>query len=264
MFKSKIITGILLVAVILLAQVGTVFAAPQTQDTTPIAGTITNITLETDEFGVTTVLVTLVDEMEVEQTVRLSVETAVALELVTLDPVTMEPIVDETQVGMPIEIDPMTVIPEEEPVEESFHPISVILAAFFGEDASVIDGYHNDGFGFGVIAQALWMSQNYGGDAALTGVILEAKTTKDYSAITLPDGSTPSNWGQFKKALSEKKNNLGNVVSGHGNNDSNPDTTVEEQSQPGNGHGNGNNNGNASNNKDKDKSNNGKGNNKNK
>ena len=74
------------------------------------------------------------------------------------------------------------------------------------------------------------MSHNYGGDASLAGVILEAKTTGDYSAITLEDGSTPTNWGQFKKALSEKKNNLGSVVSGHADNG---DTTMEQQSLPG-------------------------------
>ena len=269
MFKLKVLTGMLLVAVILLAQVGTVFAAPQAQDAAPLSGTITNITTETDEFGVTTVLVTVVDDMEVEQTLRLGVDTAVELGLVTLDPVTMEPIVDETQIGMPVEIDPTTVIsdggPTEEPIEESNHPISMLLAAFFGEDASVIDSYHDDGFGFGVIAQTLWMSYNVGGDATLAGEILIAKETGDYSAF-FPEGTEdlPTNWGQFKKALSEKKNNLGWVVSGHANNDSEADVIVEEQSQPGNGHGNGNGNGNGNSNKDKDKSNNGKGNDKNK
>ncbi len=263
MSKTKIIAGILLIAAMLFTQTGTVFAAPQAQDVTTIAGTIVSITTETDELGVTTVLVTLLDDMETEQTVRLDVDTAVALGLVTLDPVTMDPIVDETQVGMPVEIDPTTVIPDEEsteePMEETNHPISVLLAAFFGEDAGVIDGYHEEGIGFGVIAQAFWMSQNYGGDASLAGVILEAKTTGDYSAVTLPDGTVPTNWGQFKKALSEKKNNLGSIVSGHTQNDTTEEQSLE-QSQPGNG----NNNGKGNSNKDKDKSNNGKGNGKNK
>ena len=45
-------------------------------------------------------------------------------------------------------IDPTTVIPDPTTAEESVHPISALLAGFFGEDASVIDGYHTDGFGF--------------------------------------------------------------------------------------------------------------------
>lgn len=267
--KTKIFAGVLLITAVLFAQVGSVLAAPAMQDGS-FTGKVTALECGTDSEGNTTILVTLEDAEGMSQTVNIDLATADSLGLVTygedeLPDCSAEAfaaILDAApEEGLEVMITPEDVIPEE---EESNHPISVLLAAFFGEDASVIDGYHDDGFGFGVIAQALWMSKNYGGDAALTGVILEAKTTGDYSAITLPDGSTPSNWGQFKKALSEKKNNLGNVVSGHGNNDSNPDTTMEEQSQPGNGHGNGNNNGNASNNKDKDKSNNGKGNNKNK
>ena len=159
-------------------------------------------------------------------------------------PNTNEPVVNEELIGTPAEFDPALATIAEEQVEESNHPISIILAAFFGEDASVIDAYHEDGYGFGVIAQAFWMSQNYGGDASLTSVILEAKKTGDYSAIELPDGSTPSNWGQFKKALSNKKNNLGVVVSGKA--EKNTDSSTGEQSLPGNG-------------KNKEKSNNGKG-----
>jgi hypothetical protein len=272
MFKTKLLTGILLVAAILFAQAGTVLAAPQAQDTTMITGTITNIVAETDEFGVTTVLVTIVDDMEVEQTVRLGVDTAVELGLVTLDPDTMEPIVDESQIGLLLLIDPTTVIPDEEPTEEpeeSNHPISILLAAFFGEDASVIDGYHDNGYGFGVIAQSLWMSQNISGDSSLTQDILLAKQDKDFETFfedhpeyTTEGEALPTNWGQFKKTISEKKNNLGSVISGHAENDS-TEETITEQSMPGNSQNNGNNNnGKGNSNKDKDKSNNGKGNNK--
>lgn len=220
---------------------GTAAAAPFAQDTTPITGTIQSITLETDAEGVATVLVTLTDDVGATQTVRLSVETAVALGLVTLDPVTNEPVVDETQIGQTVEIDPTTVIPDEEPEEEeAAHPIAELLAAFFDEDASVVDAYHDDGFGFGVIAQAMWMSQNLNGDPSLTEMILEAKETGDYSAFVLPDGSTPSNWGQFKKAVLEKKNNLGVIVSGQADplTEDGPDATSLQ-----NGHGNGNDNG---------------------
>ena len=217
MFKTKYIASFLLVLAVLFAQIGTVSAAPQTQDTTPLTGTVQSVTTETDSNGVTTVLVTLLGDQGATQTVRLSVGAAVTLGLITLDPTTQDPVVDETQFGQTVEIDPTTVIPEET-TEDSVHPISWILAEFFGEDASVIDGYHEDGFGFGVIAQALWISRNLTategepGDASLAEDILIAKQTKDFDAFFelhpeyVIDGDLPSNWGQFKKALSDKKN----------------------------------------------------------
>lgn len=244
MSKIRLLAGVLLVFVLLTAQVSIAAAAPMAQDRTPITGTIQSITTETDANGVTTVLVTLIDEQGATQTVRISIETAVALGLVTMDPIMNEPVVEETQVGQTVEIDPTIVIPDEEPVEEPVHPVAALLAAFFGEDASVVNGYHEDGFGFGVIAQALWMSQNFNGDVSVANLILEAKQSGDYSAFTLPDGSSPSNWGQFKKEVLNKKNNLGVVVSGQA------DPLTEEQTQEKNGNGH-----NKEKNKDKDKGN---------
>jgi|RhiMetdeSRZDD1v2_1073273.scaffolds.fasta_scaffold05370_9 hypothetical protein len=253
---TKLLSSTLLVLAVLFAQVGVAAAAPQTQDTTPITGTIQSITTETDANGVTTVLVALLDDQGTTQTVRLSVDTAVSLGLVTLDATTQEPVVDETQVGQPVEIDPTTVIPDEEPAQESVHPIAWLLAEFFGEDPNVVEGYHEDGFGFGVIAQSLWISQNVGGDASLAGQILQAKQSGDYSAITLsdgtpltlPDGSVPTNWGQFKKALLDKKNNLGIIVSGHADQDDSTDSLLTQQQ-----HGNGKDNENKGKGKDKNK-----------
>ena len=230
MLKTKLLASILLASTVLFAQVGLAAAAPTGQDATLITGTIQSITTETDSNGVATVLVTVLDDLGATQTVRLSVDTATSLGLVTLDPVTSEPVVDETQVGQSVHIDPVTVILDETS-EEPAHPIAVLLAAFFGEDASVVNDYHQDGFGFGVIAQAMWMSKNLNEDATLAGLILDAKKSGDYSEFILPDGSTPTNWGQFKKAVSEKKNNLGIVVSGNAElNDSvNPSTQREHQ-----------------------------------
>lgn len=232
MSKTRLFAGVLLVFMLLAGQVGAATAAPLAQDGTPITGTIQSITTETDADGVTTVLVSLVDEQGATQTVRLSVETALALSLVTLDPATNEPVANETQIGQTVEIDPTTVIPEEEPAEEPAHPIAALLSVFFGEDPGVVNEYHEDGFGFGVIAQALWMSQNLNGDVSVAGLILEAKQTGDYSAFTLPDGSTPSNWGQFKKEVLNKKNNLGVVVSGQAD----PVTDEPTEEKNGNGH----------------------------
>lgn len=250
MFKTKSLAAILLVMAVLFAQAGTVFASPSTQEATPILGTIQSITTETNENGVTSVLVTVLDDMGAAQTVRLSVETAVALGLVTLDATTNEPLVDSTKIGQLVEIDPTTVIVDEE--TENVHPIAAILASFFGVDASVVDGYHEDGYGFGVIAQAMWMAQGLNGDVSTANLILEAKESGDYSAFILPDGSTPTNWGQFKKAaLGKDKKNLGVIVSGQAG-DSVDDFSAQQENGKGNGK-----------DKNKDKGNNGNGKNKN-
>ena len=234
MLKTKYIINILVAVTILFAQIGLVAAAPPTQDTTPITGTIQSITTETDASGVTTILVTLLDDLGATQTVRLSVDTALVLGLVTVDPVSNEVVLDETQVGQTVEIDPTTVIPDET-AEETLHPIAVLLAAFFGEDGSVVNGYHEEGFGFGVIAQALWMSKNINDDASLAGDILQAKRDGDYSAF-FPEGTenVPTNWGQFKKSVSEKKNNIGVIVSGHAE-DSDETLTPSVEKDHGNG-----------------------------
>lgn len=89
---------------------------------TPTTGTIQSITTETDANGITTVLVALLDDQGAAQAVRLSVDTAVSLGLVTLDPTSQEPVVEETQVGQTVEIDPKTVLPDEEPTEETPEP----------------------------------------------------------------------------------------------------------------------------------------------
>lgn len=246
MSKTKIIVGILLVLAVLFTQVGNVAAAPQTQDITPLTGTVQSITTETDAEGVTTVLVTLLDDQGATQTVRLSVETAASLGLVTLDPTTQAPAVNAAQIGQVVEVDPTTVIPDES-VEEPAHPIAWLLGQFFNEDPSVIDGYHEDGFGFGVIAQALWISQNLtgteteSGNASLAEEILLAKQEKDFESFFeahpeyVGDGPVPTNWGQFKKALQEKKNNLGVVVSGQEEPESVTDPALTDQQEQDNG-----------------------------
>ena len=77
------------------------------------------------------------------------------------------------------------------------------------------------------------LSEGSEGTLVDAGLILAAKKSGDYSAFTLPDGSTPTNWGQFKKAaMGKDKKNLGIIVSGHA------DTT--DETLQGNGQGNGN------------------------
>jgi hypothetical protein len=266
MKNLKLITTLILAFSFLFAQVGNVAAAPLAQDSTPITGTIATIAIESDANGDPIVAVTLEDG----QIYQFSVETAASLGLILLDPVTQEPVLDPvtglhqadvTQEGQPVEFLPTDVIPDETEEEESVHPISALLAAFFDEDASVIDGYHTDGFGFGVIAQALWMSKNLVEDASLTEDILLARQDKDFESFFEDhpeylenfDGTAPTNWGQFKKGLREKKNNLGNVVSGQAEEEA-------DASQPGNGNGNGQGNGNGNGNGQGNGNGNGRGN----
>jgi hypothetical protein len=133
---------------------------------------------------------------------------------------------------------------EEEGEEPStVHPVASVLAEFFAEylpefftetlelDSDTIMGYHEeDGMGFGVIAQACWMASvlyDRQAEKNITpGDILNAKKEHDFDSITLsedeepiitlPNGETPKNWGQFRKAVlgSEKaKKNLGAIMS---------------------------------------------------
>jgi hypothetical protein len=212
-----------------------VWAAPNGQ---LITGDVQDIEIVTEvdpDTGetTTTVLVTLiVDETTGEtQTVRLSLEAAIGLGLVQTDengdPVLDEdgnPIPNDAMIGQPVEIDPSDVI--EEDGEEGLHPVAWALAWFFrdtlGLDYATVMDYHEDGMGFGVIAKACWMSIALEGDATLLGDILAAKKSGDFSSITLPDGETPRNWGQFKKAVltSDKaKKNLGAIMSGRAGQD---------------------------------------------
>ncbi len=253
MFKTKLLAGVLLIFVLLTAQVGVAAAAPLAQDAPPITGTIQGITTETDANGVTTVLVTLLLEDQTTQTVRISL--AYAVELGLIDPTTQEPVpLQELTEG--VTIASTQVISDEEPTEESVHPIAALLAAFFFPDdpdmASVIDGYHEeDGFGFGVIAQALWMSESTtedgNVDATATECILQAKRDGTYDAcFEFGEDPVPTNWGQFKKALRENKDkhNLGVIVSGQADTETVEQLQDEQvQEKNGNGHGKDKNNG---------------------
>jgi len=249
MRKPKLIPVLLLVAALLVVQFGSVLAAPARQTSTPpapITGTVQTITIETDpSTGATTVVVTILDGTGATQTLRLSVDTAVALGLVTIDPTTGQPVVNSAAVGTQVSIDPGTVIPEPTTTSTQ-HPVGSALANFFSEllgvDYETIMEYHAEGTGFGVIAQALWMTKQLEGDSTVFAAILDAKKSGDYSAITLPDGSTPTNWGQFRKALlsGDKKANLGAIMSGRAESGGG---TTPQADQPGNGNGNGHGNG---------------------
>jgi len=226
MSHKKILFSALLAAILLATQIMAVGAAPITQETTPITGTVVSITLETDsETDVTTVVVVFMDEFEETQTVRLSLEYAIFLELVTDDGT--GPVVDDSKIGSTVEIDPDSIIPETADETEEQHPVGKALSEFFyellGVEYETVMDYHDEGVGFGVIAQALWMTNALEGDTETFAAILEAKMNKDYSGFTLPDDSTPQNWGQFRKAVMSDqegaKKNLGYIMSGRADED---------------------------------------------
>ena len=265
---QKLVTSFILAIAIAVTQIGAV--AAQDTTTTPLTGTVQTITLETDTTtSVTTVVVTYKDDTGAIQTARLSVETAASLGLVTTDSTTGTPVVvvNNSAVGQPVTIDPTTVLPESTNTEEKQHPVGFRLSDFFGEllgvDYDTILAVHENGAGFGVIAQALWMTNNLNGDANTFQAIVEAKKTGDYSNLTLPDGSTSTatNWGQFKKEVSDKgdKDNLGSVMSGKANNGQTQDGTTTLSGDTNGNSGNQDNNGNSGN-----QGNNGKGNDKDK
>jgi len=233
---SKYFFTLLLGIALLVTQAGSALAAPALQDG-GIEGTVTALECGTDTEGNTNILVTY--EETPDAPVEFDLGTAESLGLVTLDN-EGNPICTEEAFQANID----TLYADE---EEPQHPVGAVLALFFSDyaDYDAIMEAHENGTGFGVITQALWMTMQMEGNSDLFTEILTAKVSGDYSNFVLEDGSTPQNWGQLKKALLNKdeKNNLGNVMSDKDND--------ELKTNNGNG-------------PDKDKSNNGKGPDKNK
>jgi len=252
MNKMKSLIGLALAISLLMIQAGGAFAAPALQEATPIKGTVQRVTLTTDSnTGLTTVTIHVKDQGQAMQIVRISQETAIALALVALDG-DGKPVINALALGQSIEIDPATVIPDK---EEDRHPVGNALATFFsdvpGLDYDTIMESHNNGVGFGVIAQALWLTIKLDGDSEIFQDLLAAKETGNYAAFTLEDGTTPKNWGQLRNAVLDGKKVA------------DPSAVRPDNNGNGNGNANGQNNNNNSNkekDKDKDKNNNGGGN----
>ena len=227
MKKLKYFTILSTALIMLAVQVGTAFAAPSLQE--PATYTVSALECGSE----TTVLVTYDDgDLNTpEVVVEISLETAITLGFL---PEGTETCSETTEFeGVGTTIDPALLIPA-----EPQHPVGAALAEFFAEfaDYDAIMAAHEDGTGFGVLAQALWLTSKMEGNPETFLAIVQAKKDKDFSAFELADGSTPANWGQFKKAVldGDKKGNLGVVMSG--------------KEKTNNGHG-----------QNKDKSNNGKG-----
>lgn len=224
---KRVLFVLAITAALLVIVTGSVFAQ---EGTTPLKGMVQSVVLETDpETSVITAVVTLVDELGETQVVRISLETAVELGLVDLQ----QAVVEIPEGGIEVTIEATDII-NEDVDDGSQHPVATALSDFFstllGVDYDTVMTYHEDGIGFGVIAQALWMTKSLEGDTAMLQVILDAKKSGDYSAVVLPDGSTPTNWGQFRQAvLKDKegaKNNLGAIKSGRAPDDASTDTDL--------------------------------------
>ena len=251
MKKAKLITIAFIVTILVITQFAIASAAPSLAEADSITGTIYSVSV-IDEPGMPVVEITLILKNHKYRTVQVTADTAYDLGLLEEDGdgglVAVAPEFWPTSITIPLE----DVIPTE---EEAQHPVGKALAVYFSElpgvDYNMIMAAHLEGYGFGVIAQSLWLTQKLEGDSEVLAAILEAKKTGDYSAFTLEDGTVPSSWGQFKKAImdGDKKKNLGVVMSGKekdkdkggengnaGNNDNNKDKDKVKDDNGNNGH----------------------------
>lgn len=205
MKNTKFLVSLILTVSVMIGQVGGVLAAPVLQKSTTISGTVQSITLETDpNTGITTVILELTGTDQV-QVVRISQNTAVAIGLIVLDG-DGKPVINNLALGQSVEIDPATVIPDQ---QEDRHPVGNALSTFFadvpGLDYETIMTAHDEGSGFGVITQALWLTKQLGGSTEVFKDLLVAKQTGDYTAFIQEDGTVPKNWGQLRKAILDGK-----------------------------------------------------------
>lgn len=259
--KAKFFSSLFLVLSLLLIQVGRVLAAPSLQSQSSVSGIIQSITLETNTVtGVTLVSIVLIDSDQLQQTVRVSLETAISQGFVVLNG-DGKSVINDAALGKPVEIDEASIVPIR---QETQHPIGSALATFFsgivGMDYETIMAAHEQGTGFGVIAQALWLTTKLESKAEIFEALIEAKRTGDFSAFILEDGSSPQNWGQLRNAILDQELNtsVGIVISDRDNNDNgNGQDHNGNGSDNNNGHGQGNNENNSANGNGHDQGNNG-------
>jgi hypothetical protein len=211
---------VLLVALALaVGQISFAQAAPLQQTSVVDVTSVTPIT--DPDLNVTGYIVQYTDGTG-DHTVVLTVDEAIAWGLVDSSG---NLLVTLPYVGLVIPVaspDPCTSSGTGQPVGEA---LTGVFCGSQGVSYDTIMGWQTSGYGFGVIAQALFMAQTLGGDPTLAAAILAAKTSGDYSglaawltAIGVEDPSTVTNWGQLKKALMAYEvanmTNLGAVMSG--------------------------------------------------
>ncbi len=234
MSKTKIILALVVALALAVGQVALVRAAPPLQATTTTV-TIDSVTPITDPGtgAVTGYTVVYTYGGGFTTSVDLSIADAEAWGLLQIDPVTGLPLTDPVT-GDPLLVDPLptaatldTTLTGADPCVEpdGAGPVGGALTGFFcgsqGVSYDTIMGWQTSGYGFGVIAQSLFMAQALGSDPALAAAILAAKASGDYSALyALGVPTDISNWGQLKKWVmtDEVKSltNLGAIMSGRG------------------------------------------------
>ena len=237
---KRINLALTVITVLLFLAIPSLQVFAETQVSEPPTGTIQTITPIIDPL--TNMVTVRVGLRTTDGVLPLtySLENAVSLGLVTAT-ADIPPVVTvvETMLGQTLVVDPSLILGAGELVTQ---PIAVTLGDFLsgilGVDGAALMAYHDQGMGFGEIAQAGFMALALDGDSATFSTILAAKKSGDYSAVVLPDGSTPSNWGQLRKAVfTDEKNlkNLGAVMSGRAEKENNK----QNQNEHGNGKGNG-------------------------
>jgi hypothetical protein len=237
--RLKLTIASIVITCVLLA-VPTLLAFAENPIVEPVTGTIQTIIPLTDPItGVVTVRVGLRTADGVLP-ITYTLENALVLGLVTAT-ADIPPIVTvvETMIGQTFTVDPSLILETGELVTQ---PVAVTLGDFLsgvlGVDGAILMSYHDQGLGFGEIAQAGFMALALSGDSTTFSTILTAKKSGDYSAVVLPDGSTPCNWGQLRKAVfADQKNlkNLGAVMSGRAE----KENGKQSQAEHGNGNGKG-------------------------
>jgi len=221
--KTKIFISLVLALSVLTGQVGSVFAAPASQEADLLMGIVKSITLAADPTtGITTAILEVTNTDQTTQILRISQETAIAIGLVALDG-DGNLVINKLALGKPVEINPATIIPDQ---QVDRNPVGDALATFFsdvpGMDYKIIMGVHDKGVSFGVIAQALWLTKQLEGNSEIFEKLLNAKETDKYSDFTI-DGVTPKNWSQLRKAIldGKKVDKPGTVSNPNNGNDQN-------------------------------------------
>lgn len=209
MDRIRYFLGVILICGLLIGRGEKVLAASASEDIPSISGVIESLLLETDPTtGVATVVISIMDQDQFVQEVRISQETALTLGLLVLNE-DGKPLLNSRVVGEPIEIDPAIIIPEEEAPQ---HPVASAIATFFsnipGVSYETVIKARQAGNGYAAIAQALWLTARMGGNSDVFQKMMEARQTGDYSAFLRQDGTSPKNWGELRNAIVKEKNGL--------------------------------------------------------
>ena len=118
----------------------------------------------------------------------------------------------------------LTPSPTVTPVPEGAHPVALALAVFFDVFYDEVMGWHEDGLGFGNIAKAYFLADELED---------EGVTVED----VLGDKLSGVGWGQIMKALglspSSRDKNLGQVMSGRGDGETDDDALPEADDDAG-------------------------------